>query len=509
MYIILLPGDVGSHQQAPLGNVFVTSLCIIDSSCVDVNSHSDSPTNLELVHPSLVCSVSVDPEHFPDSMNVKLSNTVETVPGFFNNDVLQRTFHGRLPSPYILLFTFDGIPREQVPLVVSDKNSATNRPNGTYTSNDSGGTSKVAVVATDGPNSTGSIDFHASFGSALWQDPDVQFVSFTPGPAQNIPIIALDDGTLLSNEDPFIENGSNELGSFSGIESGGSSPEYHNFQHFHSANFNNYDVNDGNDKKESIPFLHGSTMNGLLLQTVLLPCEFSFSCMEITSICPSIDRQFIIVVISPRIPLSPQKCDFGSRVCESEAVQHISCEDFHITESVSDDDVLHSYGGILVYRVKEHDNRTMLEDNPCASYIVHDAGQIIRQLVVLPSGVEDVIDDDHFIMTPASQLASHFSSEFHNSCAALHSKVGAIGHVILILTDGSMQVLDLTDFHICCNMAPENGDAFTHATYCSGEQYLICYYYRFLKLPYCGDMVTSLFVVLFCNYILSYASLCF
>ncbi|XP_070181060.1 dual E2 ubiquitin-conjugating enzyme/E3 ubiquitin-protein ligase BIRC6-like isoform X3 [Littorina saxatilis] len=526
--------EVKEERKRPSNDLIVSALSIMDWSCRKENdqltpsacSPSKGTDCAEVVHPSLVCGVSLRRTKCAglDSTNAasspKLASSVErrsevvqlmnrVNEGVRNEDLriisdVTSEHVGddfSLPdsslNPYLLVVTFDG------------KSGTGSSQHGKHKGKGGGGgggglvlggglggghSSKMKgpVPAMEGGNKVGQMNslmandtWSMLLESDPWLDPDVQIVGFTPSPAQASPL--KDGPTSISKPVPILQNGPSDLtSSFSGFGSEGSSPQSPNM-HMPVEVMSELKKKENMEQEEE---LGGAKRPGMVLQCVQLPQDFSSETLEVRSIQPTIDRRYAIVVVAPRSEYMEsaqerEKTAEGHPVGNSTNVA--SSEPMDITpeveqlgpaEAASSADLASPvFGGLLVYKVKSCSGRTQLEETPCMTYRVQQAEQVIGDIFVLPPEVAEQMDEEELGSRQSSPMATAAvpPGAANGSACPSTNGIGAIGQVSLILTDGSMMIINLADARVISSLAPEDGDGFISATYCTGiERLCMC-----------------------------------
>lgn len=526
------------ESNRPSNDLIVSSLSIIDwSSCKDIEHFATSAclspkATVDVVHPSLVCGLSLrrtkcvhqDDKNSPTSptLSSSLERRTEVVQlmnkvneGVRNEDLriipecdLQKTEEDFLVPdsaliPHLLVVSFD-----KVSLTTSHgkgKNKEKSTTSGISFGGSGSGGSKIGTSEGGKMVQMSSFITNDSHWSMLlendpWLDPDVQIVGFTPSPIQ-----PSHSNTSHTSSFSFpkpvsaLQNGPSSLsGPFGGMPefgSEGSSPQS-------PCAYLNSEVISEVKKKDPSTHEHyyeeGQKRPGTVLQCVQLPSEFSTEALEIRLIHATVDRRYIIVVIAPRNEyISVDAAGILSLNSPSLKVKHLNgaisslphengvttddAETLEMKQPVASskldrksDTFSTGFGGVLVYKIKVSNNRTVLEDTPCVVHRVSKLEHAILDIFVLPPEVVEQMEEEE---TSQQGLISSriFPNVVCNGTGSLNG-LGAVGQVILILGNGSLQILNLADARVISQLMPENGDRFTSATYCTGKEISIGIY---------------------------------
>ena len=529
-YFFSLADDVKEERKRPSNDLIVSSLSIIDWSCRkdadQLSPVSCSPSKgtdtVDVVHPSLVCGVSLRRTKCAnaDSANTasspKLASSLErrsevvqlmnkVNEGVRNEDLriisdMNAEDGGEefsLPdstlAPHLLVVSFDGHFK-----------AASSGGKGSRANNGSGGPSggsgsgggqgskhKGPVPAGDAGKVVQMNSFMASEDWATlmendpWLDPDVQIVGFTPSPAQASPL--KDWPASESKPVPILQNGPSDLtSSFSGFGSEGSSPQSPNM-HMPTEVISDQKKKEGEHREEdTLP----PKPSGTVLQCIQLPAEFCSETLEVRSIQPTVDRHYTIVVVAPRSeymtdgnvekPVAgvvrkdhsqPGNVDMETVGDEASDPVDIVPEPRQLDPpdtAASSEPSSFVYGGLLVYKVQSSDGRTRLAETPCMMHKVQQAEHIISDIFVLPPEVAEQMDEEEMGSRQSSPESMAVAASGSTTTASTNG-IGAIGQVSLILADGSMRILNLADARVIGNLSPDDGDGFISATYCTGE----------------------------------------
>ena len=465
----------------------------MDQAC----SPSKSIDSVEITHPSLVCGITLKRPKLAFCVNNE-SESGSNSQAFTN-------------SPHLLVVRFDGFAgRQSVASKTKDKTRVSSASGSKVVKHKS---PMVPLIDTNKDlegiqqnmkhvNDTWSMLLE----NDPWFEPDVQIVGFTPSPGnQSSPL--KDGPTTVSSSVPILQNGPSELmhNFTAGFGSEGSSPR--------SPNIMLQEGPDGELKKkgedsgESVD--SGATviearMPGMVLQCLSLPSDFCDSSLHVQSIQPTVDRRYVIVVVAPTTQrtsnanaesLNPLTLQDGeepmdvdsdkANVNDNEQTTNgetrvdsemqIQSEDTnkevtakpecmtngHSTSRVENGNVQSQsghLGGLLVYKLKLVEGRTLLEEWPCMVYRVSKEGESIRDMLVLPPEVAEQLDEEESL-TNSCPLANPHGS----------NGIGAVGQVSLILANGCMVILNLADTRVISSLLPEEGDGFVSAAYCTGK----------------------------------------
>ncbi|XP_052766452.1 baculoviral IAP repeat-containing protein 6-like isoform X2 [Mya arenaria] len=242
---------------------------------------------------------------------------------------------------------------------------------------------------------------------------------------------------------------------------------------------------------------------GNVLQCVAMPVDLQQENLQVSSICASLDRQHLIVVLTPRKQCSSLRPAMASSwSCEQTQSSEISSSDpslpaidsqSEITESsksasgdilefsdsqeenfntntcsVTKSDSGSSHGCILIYRFS-YDCDThyaTLEETPVVVRHVDACDLGIKTVYVLPAEVCERTEDEEVIMcedeiyVPAPSVTS------------LQSGCGwgsdLFGQLAVIYKSGRMSILNVPDLSLLANIELTGEEKFVDVTFCSG-----------------------------------------
>lgn len=474
----------------PNEDVQVTSLCIVEKpeaeGCENLVAKFASKKDQRVkvkkrpIQPSVICGVSLrcpknqsncdDDDDDTVSANVQtdvqLMNKVnESVSGETSPQIITDTDCDTLSQTVptdddILNSSTNFIPYLLVVSVKEDLKRISKQPS---TDSLKPSTSSGNMVPTLGSMSMNHPDW--SLLDMYDSDPDVQIIKVTPGP------------TSLSTSSPTENSKQEEM-----AESCGSG-------------------------KVSIPESAikrlSSQRSGNVLQCLELPIDLQCDHLEVKSICPTLDKQHIVVVVSPRSVCSSQSLtSFKLSDCtesKSESTdpsiasiaisstsdsQTNSSKNSGFSEmsgySVSEDNMntntsaietsdvaLPNQGCILIYSFS-YDCDSMyasIEEKPVITRQVEAGEGGVTSVFVLPGEVcdqsneEDLVQCDDEIFVTAPSLDS-----IHNSKPS-----GLYGQLAVIYTSGKMSILNVCDLALLATIYPPASDRFIDVTFCSGK----------------------------------------
>lgn len=467
--------DDAPKKQARVGgggSVKVSSMSIIDWSCrkeaepaAAMSPNPKGGDSNDTVHPSLVCGVSVR----EPSVEENASNSEDRNGG-------SEKCSSSPTVPALLVVTFDGFAAP----VRADKNA--DKASGGGGASAGSGTSKAKLVSVGGAGGSGGgsgkvavaqqvVNNNKTVWSILLEDDP------WPSPAQ---LSSLKDGpTTVSSALPILQNGPSELSHYTFGSEGSSplSPHMHmgeklaELKKAAESLESNQDDEEGGGGRE----VKGVGRAGQVLQHIPLPPEFSHPHLQVLSIQPTVDRRYCIVVIAP--PPQPVLGHAFARTARSK--EQTVNSNYKRTGAGSQSEPMEvdvepspppplpplpSYssaltpqGGILVYKVKCCNGRSVLDETPSMMFKLIPGMQPIHQLYVLPPEVAEQLEEEE----SGGHLAPPPAPSGTNG-------LGVVGQVALIVRDGSLRILNLADAKLISSLYPRDGDFFVAATYCTG-----------------------------------------
>ncbi|KAK6180714.1 hypothetical protein SNE40_008714 [Patella caerulea] len=255
------------------------------------------------------------------------------------------------------------------------------------------------------PNHSVPSDWSVFLEDEPWPDPDVQIVGFTPPPLQVGPIGNHIPGSP-SNSEPDSDINTN-----SGVK--GSAP---------SGTSNKPDILCDN-------FIKSNVQAGTITQCLQLPDGFNQKGLEVKSITPTLDKQHIVVVISPSVVLET----YNSQSTDSDR----------------------SYGGIVVYKVNYNNVLVSLDMTVCAEWRASNSQEVIKSILILPQEVVDQVEEEDV-----------------GKAVRKESKQTLLGQVGVILESGIVNIINLLNMNVLAEIRPSENDVFLSLTYCTGIERL-------------------------------------
>ena len=289
------------------------------------------------------------------------------------------------------------------------------------------------VVMTGGSSSMHP-DWTMFLENDQWADPDIQIIGFTPAPNQPVqpkfknPIHHLPKGVTV-----------NHVGNSITIYQSNSHPQVVEPQ-----------MEDLEEVEEAVP---NGPKAGVVLQCVEFPAHFQKEHLEVHSITPSIDKQYVIVVLAP-------KADVTSGSTRDDSVM----ENSHPAQSNGTANGYHDPccgGAILVYKLIFSDVWVTLNETPVAVHTIEHLKNSVTNVLVLPQEMSDQAEDE--------ELGSNTTS-FTNVVS--NSKVKpspCLGQLAVTLKSGSVWLLNLADMKLLSEIQPPEDDTFLSLTYCIGK----------------------------------------
>ncbi|ESP03095.1 hypothetical protein LOTGIDRAFT_157060, partial [Lottia gigantea] len=244
-----------------------------------------------------------------------------------------------------------------------------------------------------------------------WPDPDVQIVGFTPPPpllGGNMQIPGSPSDGTISETDSDINTNSGPKPSSSGVSS--SKP----------------DICDTVIKTKIQP--------GTITQCVEFPDGFNEKGLEVKSITPTLDRQYLVVVIAPTFI---SECSMDSDTSDS------------------DQD---SYGGILIYKINYNTTFISLDTVPCAVWKSVNTQYVIQSLLLLPQEIVDQVEEEENKKKLSKDLKQTLS-----------------GQIAVIFESGIINIINISDMNVLAEVVPSENENFLSLTYCTGiERLCVC-----------------------------------
>ncbi|XP_053375851.1 baculoviral IAP repeat-containing protein 6-like isoform X2 [Mercenaria mercenaria] len=473
------PSDDTKAFLRPNEDIQVTSLCVVEkpetesgeSQVTKAVSKKDQKTKVKkrLLQPSVICGVSLrrpkNQSNCDDvQTDVQLMNKVnesvsgETSPQIITDADCDNVAHQTVPTdedilnsatnfiPYLLVLAV----REDIKRISKQPSTDSLKPS----------TSSGNMVPTLGSMSMNQPDW--SLLDMYDSDQDCQIVKVTPGPTS----LSTSSPTESSKQDAMAESsGSGKV----------SIPE------------------------SAIKRL-SNQKTGSVLQCVELPSDLQSEHLEVKSICPTLDKQHLVVVVSPRSTCSSQssltsvkfqECSESVSDSSSPCLQVItstsesqsdyskessgfsetsetsgSVDNINTNTSAEEADVISNCGCILIYKFS-YDVETLyatIEEKPVVIRHTELSEGGISRVFVLPGEIceqveeEDIVqcDDEIFVSAPSTESAQGGKTS------------GLFGQLAVIFSSGKMNILSTCDLTLLASIQPPAGDKFIDVTFCSG-----------------------------------------
>lgn len=479
--------SISDHKSFPRPNndIEVTSLCIVEKMEHEGSSESHSVKSVSKkdraskvkrrpIQPSVICGASLrrpkNQSNCDDvtvgsdiQTDVQLMNKVnesvsgETSPHIITDNECETMTEPVQTEDDVLNTSTNFIPYLLVMSVKEDVKRISKQP-----STDS------LKPSTSTGNMIGTLDSMTnpaewSLGDLYDSDQDVQIVKVTAGP------------TSLSTSSPT------ESSQQDGMEESGSS---------------------SNCQKISIPERAikrlSSQKSGTVLQCIEFPSSLQSEHLEVSYISPTLDKQHLVVALSPRSKCSAQssvcsiKTSETSTVSSDPSIAVISSTSESLTDSSkkssgfsemsdisSSNDNLNTnfsdintgsdsiLGSILIYKFS-YDNDSSyatIDEKPLTVRNMDMSDGAVARLFVLPGEVceqveeEEMVQCDDEIFVSAPTLDTDIGSKPPGQC----------GQLAVIHTSGKMTILNVSDLSVLASIQPPNGDKFIDVTFCSGK----------------------------------------
>ncbi|XP_067680641.1 baculoviral IAP repeat-containing protein 6-like isoform X2 [Haliotis asinina] len=435
---------IPTERARPSEDVFVTALCLLkklkDSCGKDLSGNSDKTDiakGYSSSQPSLLCGASLRQTrctHIEDnqlqssiadakSETVQLMNKVnQVVSGDSPPRIISDTEEGDdfiLPETKLLPYL----------LMVSVQTSINTSHIRQHFDSES-----VAKPPTGGENGVitplGLSSMHPDWSMFLendpWADPDVQIVGFTPSPMQT---------SQLKDSIPETSGKNNNDSSSSSL--GVDMPVLQTVKMF--------DDFEKKEVKTQLPLRAGT-----VIQCLDLPKQFQREEYEIASITPSNDKQYVVVVVSPKKDCN--KAESNSNTSNGVAGGSVN------------GDTEHAGGGIIVYKLKTDGSNTLLEETPSIVHVIERKENAVCSLLMLPQEVADQVEEEDC-----------GTREQDSTLDSVIKPCSVPGQVALTLLCGSVWLVNLADMQLLAEMKPLEEEKFISIAYCTGiERLCVC-----------------------------------
>lgn len=471
----------------PNEDIQVTSLCIVEKAAPDsgesqvaksrTKKDQRSKVKKRQIQPSLICGVSLrhpkTQSNCDDSVrseiqtDVQLMNKVnesvsgETSPQIITDSDCDTLAHQTLPTDEdILNSATNFIPYLLVVAVKEDLKRISKQPS---TDSLKPSTSSGNMVPTLGSMSMNQPDW--SMLDMYDSDQDVQIVKVTPGP------------TSLSTSSPTESSKQDDM-----AESSGSG-------------------------KVSIPDSAITRLScqksGNVLQCVEFPSALQSEHLEVKSVCTTLDKQHLVVVVAPKSTCSSQlsltsvkssQCAESGSDSSDASIAVISSTSTAQTDSskkssgfsemseTSSSDVntntnsstsslntVSNCGCILIYKFT-YDLESMyafIEEKPVLMRHVEPSEAGISCMLVLPGEVCEQVDEE--IVQCEEEI---FVSTPSVDSVQAGKQSGLFGQLAVIFSSGKMSILNICDLSVLASIQPPAGDKFIDVTFCSGNSFI-------------------------------------
>ena len=245
---------------------------------------------------------------------------------------------------------------------------------------------------------------------------------------------------------------------------------------------------------------------GSVLQCVAMPSNLQFENLEVSSICPTLDKQHLIVVLTPKkvcsVLLKPSAAssdtseqssekssellsemssndpsvlltDSNSGSQESKSGGGVESSDFSDsaednkntnTSCVGQLDAPSQSGCILIYRFN-YDCDThyaSLDETPVVIHHVESSDLGVRTVCVLPADICEQVEEEE-IMSCEDEI---FIPAPSATCSLQSQEL--YGQLAVIYESGRMAILNIADLSVLASIGLSGGEQFVDVTYCSG-----------------------------------------
>ncbi|XP_041353670.1 baculoviral IAP repeat-containing protein 6-like isoform X2 [Gigantopelta aegis] len=447
-----------TQRARPSDDVLVHSLCVVDNTVKGLdkpegatsssNKLQTSKCDKRLIpQPTLLCGVSLrrtkcvsgsEDNEMSTTTNgrseaVQLMNQV--------NQVVSSDIHSRIITNSDHGSDFVRPETNLIPylLVVAAPEAAPPRPVKKDDNTDStqANMARENTVVVTGSSSSMHPDWTMFLENDQWADPDIQIIGFTPAPNQPVqpkfknPIHHLPKGVTV-----------NHIGNSITIYQSNSHPHVVEPQ-----------LEELEEVEESVP---NGPKAGMVLQCVEFPVEFQKEYLEVHSITPSIDKQYVIVVLAPKSEITSESSEEDSVMENSHPAQpNGTANGYHDT---------YCGGAILVYKLIFNDVWVTLNETPVAVHGIEQLSNAVTKVLVLPQEMSDQAEDDDLVNTAA---------RFTNVVSSSKVKPSpCLGQLAVTLKSGSVWLLNLADMKLLSEIQPPEDDTFLSLTYCIGIERL-------------------------------------
>lgn len=245
---------------------------------------------------------------------------------------------------------------------------------------------------------------------------------------------------------------------------------------------------------------------GSVLQCLELPSDLQCEHLEVTSITPTLDKQHLIVVLSPRDLNKSQSSVTSLKQTESsqlttdssepsidvlsyetssvdsseKAVPETSESSDNSTENTntntvsaekSDSSNKQSCGCILIYKFSYDcdTNFATLEETPVVVRYVQEGEQGVRSVFILPAEISDQLEEEEGvpcaedIYVPTPSLAPLQGDKTQ----------GLFGQIAVIYFSGKLDILNTCDLTVLATVKLSPNEKFVDVTYCTGKHWIL------------------------------------
>ncbi|KAK3094209.1 hypothetical protein FSP39_025467 [Pinctada imbricata] len=225
---------------------------------------------------------------------------------------------------------------------------------------------------------------------------------------------------------------------------------------------------------------------GCVLQCVELPKELQSDCLEISVITPTLDKQHLVVIVSPVQSLTSVSSKPVSVISESDSLSVISgnCDESvdlpsNVTsvttlssaqsEPGQEESMSHPGGCILVYKYRFKEEYAEIDETPVAWKYIDNVSESVTSVLVLPQDFSDYqdVEEEASIGLSGSEASSLLNGEKSFPVPDVH------GQIVVTLSNGKLRLLNLNDLQMLVEITPpDDSDKFVSATYCTGMERL-------------------------------------
>lgn len=241
---------------------------------------------------------------------------------------------------------------------------------------------------------------------------------------------------------------------------------------------------------------------GSVLQCVELPSNLQNEHLEVTSITPTLDKQHLVVVLSPRNLCSSPSSNTSLGVADSSQVttdcssqsieilgsdnssQESSKKSIKTSDSSDNSEInsntntspveksnsgnKQSHGCVLVYKYT-HDcdsHYACVDETPVCVRYTQESELGVRSVFVLPAEISDQIEEEEGI-------ACSEDTYFPNTCqsTAQGGRLSRqLGQIAVIYFSGKLDILNTCDLSVLATVKLAKDEKFIDVTYCTGKK---------------------------------------